>query len=178
MSSLKVSPSLIHRLFYPQVPAVLSTQHLGRVSAMPVVSYASVSDSPPLIAVACNPKSFTCKLALKAASFSLSILDRSRANAIAKLATTRGSKVKDKLLDAGLKHRPGSKLKVPLIAGADATLECVLRDQWTLGDHLLLVGQVEEVSASEAFDDFWDFRKYHPLLYTGWRDGLRTLPGF
>ncbi|HEV2226822.1 MAG TPA: flavin reductase family protein [Nitrososphaerales archaeon] len=174
---MNVSPVLIHRLFYPQVPAVLSTQHLGRVSAMPVVSYASVSDSPPLVAVACNPQSFTCKLALKASSFSLSILSRKHANAMAKLATTRGSKVKDKLLEAGLKHLPGSKLKVPVIKGADATLECVLRDKWTLGDHLLLVGQVEAASASDAFDDFWNFRKYHPILYTGWRDGLTTLPG-
>ncbi len=174
---MNVSPSLIHRLFYPQVPAVLSTQHRGRVSAMPVVSYASVSDSPPLVAVACDPKSFTCKLALKASSFSLCILDRDHANAIARLATTSGSKVKDKLLDAGLKHHLGSKLKVPVIRGADATLECVLKDQWTLGDHTLLVGQVEAASASDAFGDFWDFRKYHPLLYTGWSEGLTTLPG-
>jgi flavin reductase (DIM6/NTAB) family NADH-FMN oxidoreductase RutF len=144
---------------------------------MPVVSYASVSDSPPLVAVACNPKSFTCKLALKASSFSLCILGKDHANAIAKLASTRGSKVKDKLLYAGLKHHPGSKLKVPVIKEADATLECILRDEWTLGDHVLLVGQVEAASASDAFDDFWDFRKYHPLLYTGWREGLTILPG-
>jgi flavin reductase (DIM6/NTAB) family NADH-FMN oxidoreductase RutF len=143
---------------------------------MPVVSYASVSDSPPLVAVACNSKSFTCELALKASSFSLCILDRDHANAIAKLATTSGSKVKDKLLDAGLKHRPGSKLKVPVIRGADATLECTLKDHWTLGNHTLLVGQVEAASASDSFDDFWDFQKYHPLLYTGWREGLTTLP--
>ncbi|MDA4126668.1 MAG: flavin reductase family protein [Thaumarchaeota archaeon] len=174
---MKVGPLLIHRLFYPQVPAVLSTQHGGKVSAMPVVSYASVSDLPPLVAVACNPRSFTCKLALKASSFSLCILDGHHAGAVAKLATTSGSKVKDKLLDAGLSHRPGSKLKVPVIRGADATLECRLKDHWKLGDHTLLVGQVEAASASGAFKEFWDYEKYHPLLYTGWREGLTTLPG-
>lgn len=144
---------------------------------MPVVSYASVSDSPPLVAVACNPRSFTCKLALKASSFSLCILDQDHANAVSKLAATSGSKVKDKLVDAGLKHHPGLKLKVPVIRGADATLECTLKDQWMLGDHMLLVGLVEAASASEAFNDFWDFGKYHPLLYTGWREGLTTMPG-
>ena len=143
---------------------------------MPVVSYASVSDSPPLVAVACNPKGFTCKLALKASSFSLCILDRDHANAIARLATKSGTKVKDKLVNAGLTHHPGSKLKVPVIEEAVATLECVLRDRWILGDHVLLVGRVEAASASDAFGDFWDFRKYHPLLYTGWREGLTTLP--
>jgi flavin reductase (DIM6/NTAB) family NADH-FMN oxidoreductase RutF len=144
---------------------------------MPVVSYASVSESPPLVAVACNPKSFTCKLALKASSFSLCILNRSHAGAVAKLATTSGYKVKDKLLDAGLKHKLGSKLKVPVISEADATLECRLKDKWLLGDHTLLVGQVEAASASRAFNDFWDFERYHPLLYTGWREGLTTMPG-
>ncbi len=176
MFLLNVVPSLIHRLFYPQVPAILSTQHLGRVSAMPVVSYASISDSPPLVAVACNPESFTCKLVLKASSFSLCILDRDHAKAVARLATTSGSKVKDKLLDAGLKHHPGSKLKVPVIKSAVATLECLLKDEWSLGDHTLLVGSVEAASASKAFDDFWDFQRYHPLLYTGWKEGLSTLP--
>ncbi len=143
---------------------------------MPVVSYASVSDSPPLVAVACNPRSFTCKLAIKASSFSLCILDRGHANAVAKLATTSGSKVKDKLLDAGLKHHLGSKLKVPVIKGAEATLECMVKDEWNLGDHTLLVGLVEAASASDAFGDFWDFQKYHPLLYTGWKERLTTLP--
>jgi flavin reductase (DIM6/NTAB) family NADH-FMN oxidoreductase RutF len=144
---------------------------------MPVVSYASVSESPPLVAVACNPRSFTCKLAVNASSFSLCILNRNHADAVAKLATTSGSRVKDKLLDAGLKHKPGSKLNVPVIKGADATLECRLKDQWLLGDHTLLVGLVEAASASQAFKDFWDFEKYHPLLYTGWREGLTTMPG-
>jgi flavin reductase (DIM6/NTAB) family NADH-FMN oxidoreductase RutF len=174
---MKVSPSLVHRLFYPQVPAVLSVQYMGRVSAMPVVSYASVSDTPPLVAVACNPLSFTCKLVLKASAFSLCILNRRHADAIAKLATTSGSNVKDKLQDAGLRHKTGSKVKVPVIRGADACLECRLKDRWPLGDHTLLVGTVEVSYASEAFNDYWDFEKYHPLLYTGWRNGLTTISG-
>jgi flavin reductase (DIM6/NTAB) family NADH-FMN oxidoreductase RutF len=143
---------------------------------MPVVSYSSISDSPPLVAVACSPRSFTCELVLKASAFSMCILDRDHSDALAKLATTSGRTVKDKLLDAGLDHTPGSKLKVPVIKGAHATLECLLRDQWRLGDHMLLIGLVQAASASEAFNEYWDFEKYHPLLYTGWKEGLTTLP--
>lgn len=174
---MKVDPSLVHRLFYPQVPLVMSVQFGGRVSAMPVVSYASVSDDPPMVAVACNPKGFTCKLAVKARSFSLSLLDRGQVEAFARLASISGAKVQDKLADAGFEYTAGSKLKVPVIRGAYATLECRLKSIKKTGDHLLLVAKVEGAYSMDAFTDFWDYSKYKPLLYTGWREGMTTYPG-
>lgn len=173
---MKVERSLLHRLFYPQVPLVLAAQFGTRVSAMPVVSYSSVSDSPPLLAVSCNPRSYTCKLALKAKCFSLSILDSDQSDALALLATTSGAKLKDKLAAAGLSHKTGEALKVPVVVGAEATIECSLKSRRPIGDHLLLVGQVRASYASEAFSDSWDFQKYSPILYTGWQEGLTTYP--
>ena len=174
---MKVDPSLIHRLFYPQVPAVLSAMVGKRVSAMPVVSYTSVSDTPPMVAVSSVPSHYTCKLVLEAGCFSLCILDRDNAGAIARLGSVSGSRVEDKLTDAGLKHSRGEKLKVPVILGSAATLECSLTTKRRFGDHLLLVGEVKSARATDAFDGFWDFSRYRPLLYTGWREGLTTLPG-
>jgi flavin reductase (DIM6/NTAB) family NADH-FMN oxidoreductase RutF len=174
---LKVEPSLIHRLFYPQVPAILSAMAGKRVSAMPVVSYTSVSDSPPMVAVSSLPSHYTCKLALDAGCFSLCILDRDHAGAIARLASASGAKVEDKLADAGLVYSRGERLKVPIIKGSAATLECSLAAKRRFGDHVLLVGEVKAAWASGAFDGFWDFARYRPLLYTGWREGLTTLPG-
>ena len=174
---MKVDPSLIHRLFYPQVPAVLSAMVGKRVSAMPVVSYTSVSDSPPMVAVSSVPSHYTCKLVLEAECFSLCILDRDNAGAIARLASVSGSKVEDKLADAGLKYSRGEKLKVPVILGSAAALECSLAAKRRYGDHMLLVGEVKSARATDAFDGFWDFARYRPLLYTGWREGLTTLPG-
>jgi len=173
---MKVDPSLVHRLFYPQVPLVLSARSGRRVSAMPVVSYASVSDSPPLVAVSCARGGYTCKLALKAKSFSLCVLDRSHGDAISRLATVSGAKVKDKLADAGLEYRKGTRLNVPIIEGAFASLECSLAFRKTFGDHVLLVGEVKVAAASGSFRDFWDFHTYRPLLYTGWQGRLTTYP--
>jgi len=174
---LKVDPSLIHRLFYPQVPAILSAMVGKRVSAMPVVSYTSVSDSPPMVAVSSVPSHYTCKLVLEAGCFSLCILDRNYAGAVARLASVSGAKTEDKLTDAGLKYTRGEKLKVPVIKDASGILECSLTGKRRFGDHLLLMGEVRAARASDAFDGFWDFAKYRPLLYTGWREGLTTLPG-
>ncbi len=173
---MDVDPSLLHRLFYPQVPLVLSAMSGARVSAMPVVSYASVSDSPPLVAVSCARGGFTLKLALKARAFSLCILDGSHVDALSRLATVSGAKVKDKLADAGLRYRKGDQLKVPIIEGSVASLECSLAFKKRVGDHTLLVGSVEAASANESFSGFWDFRKYRPLLYTGWKGKLTTYP--
>jgi flavin reductase (DIM6/NTAB) family NADH-FMN oxidoreductase RutF len=173
---LEVDFKLIHRLFYPQVPAVLSTSHRGRTSAMPVVSYASISDSPPLVAIACNPDAFTCKLALKSRAFSLSMVPNSELKGVERLAKVRGSSVKDKLLAVGLPHHKGAKLPVPILEKAEATLECKLQRIVKTGDHLLLIGRVVAAYATASFSDFWDFSRYSPILYTGWKDGMTTYP--
>jgi len=141
---------------------------------MPVVSYASVSMSPPLVVVACGQKSFTLKLALKSRSFSLCLLDRARVDAMEKLGSTSGTDYKDKLAESGLTCGTGRKLDVPIIMEADAILECKLKSAKRLGDHLVLTGEAKACYASEKFKEFWDFKKYRPILYTGWRDGMRT----
>ena len=143
---------------------------------MPVVSYASISDSPPMVAVACNPGGFTCKLALKARSFSLSLLDRTRLDALGRLATVSGAKVKDKRAEVGLEHSGGTGSEVPVIGGAQATLECELKSRKKTGDHFLLIAQVRAARSSDAFRAFWDYDLYRPILYTGWRGGMTTYP--
>jgi flavin reductase (DIM6/NTAB) family NADH-FMN oxidoreductase RutF len=174
---MRVDAAKIHRLFYPQVPLVLSAACRGRVSGMPVVSYASISGKPPLIGVACSPLAFTYRLAARAGAFSLCLLGSKRLGAIERLATLSGAMLRDKLTEAGLGYIPGKTTGAPLIDGAEAAIECRLRSRTKLGDHVLLVGRVVDSSVSEAFADFWDFRSYRPILYTGWRDGMTTYAG-
>ncbi|MGD0477871.1 MAG: flavin reductase family protein [Nitrososphaerales archaeon] len=174
---MKVNFSKLHRLFYPQVPAILSARSAGRVSAMPVVSYASVSALPPLLVVACDSAAYTLKLVLASRAFSLCLLDRRQVQAMERLATTSGRDIADRLSDAGLGHTTGLELEVPVITGAEATLECQLHSKRRLGDHLLLVGLVKACYASGKFSDFWDFKAYRPVLYTGWRGGMTTYKG-
>ena len=144
---------------------------------MPVVSYASVSASPPLLVVACDPAAFTTRLASSSRAFSLSLLGRRQVQAMERLATTSGRNVTDKLSYAGLNYTGGVKLDVPVIRGAEATLECRLHSRRRMGDHVLLVGSVQACYASRKFSDFWDFKEYKPVLYTGWRGGITTYEG-
>jgi len=169
---MKVDPSRIHRLFYPQVPLVLAAKYGNRVSAMPVVSYAQISNSPSLVAVSCDPNAFTYKLTSKASAFSLSLLGLSMLRQVELLAKIRGGEVTDKLQEAGLRHTVGEVIDVPVLDGAMATIECSVESRNKKGDHVLLIGKVEACYAIEEFNDFWTFRRYKPILYTGWRGGM------
>lgn len=172
-----IDPSKVHRLFYPDVPAVMCSSYGGRVSAMPVVSYSSLSEDPPLIGVSCSPRGFTCGLALKSGRFSLCWLDRRFTDAFGKLATTSGRDSADKLASAGLKHSRGKALDVPVVSQAVAVLECSVASRARFGDHVLLVGSVKAAYASSDFRDYWRFKAYRPILYTGWQGGLSVYQG-
>lgn len=174
VTTLKVEFSKLHRLFYPQVPLVLCAQFRDRVSAMPVVAYVSLSESPPLLGVACNPLAFTYKLSAKARAFSLCLLDEKDLRAFERLATVSGAKVRDKLKEVGLSHTKGTKVNAPVITSSVGTIECSLVSKRKLGDHILLVGRAEACYASSDFSDFWAYKEYSPILYTGWRGGMST----
>ncbi len=121
------------------------------------------------------PSHFTHKTVLASRRFSLCWLDKKDLGAVEYLASHSGSGSEDKLLSAGLKHHRGRKLDVPVIDSAVAAVECSLASTVKFGDHEFLVGRVEAAYATEDFRDYWKFKKYRPILYTGWRNGLTTL---
>lgn len=172
-----VDPSLAHRLFYPDVPAVLAASHRESVSGMPVVSFMSLSEQPPIVGVSCAAKSFTLKLAIASGAFTLCILDRKHVRSIAYLASHSGKEGSDKLKASGLRHRWGRRVHAPVISDSVAVLECAPVGRSTIGDHTLLLGFVAAAFASADFQDYWRFKSYRPLLYAGWRGGLTTYSG-
>ena len=168
----RVDPALAHRLFYPEVPAVLAASSGKTVAGMPVVSYSALSQRPPLLGVSCARDSFTLRIATAAKAFSLSLLGEEHVSALAYLASHKGGYGSDKLEAAGLMHGRGSKLDAPVIVGSAASLECSLTKVLRSGDHSFLVGKVEAASASSDFRGYWRFRSYHPILYAGWQGGM------
>lgn len=169
----KVRPSLAHRLFYPGVAAVLSARSGKTVAAMPVVSYSALSENPPIFGVSCAKDSFTLKTSLAAKAFSICLLDEVHVRALSELASRTGKEGEDKLAGAGLRHRNGSKIDAPIIAGSVAALECSLIRALRTGDHVLLLGKIESAMADPDFQDYWSFRSYSPMLYSGWEGGMR-----
>ncbi len=163
----KVEGSKVYRLLYPVVPAVVAASCEGSVAAMPVVSLASLSNHPPLVGFSSSPSHATYKTIIEAGQFSVSWLDRSFAKAVIELGESTGAMSADKLSAVGLHHRPGKSLNVPVIEEACATLECRFATSQRLGDHNLVIGEVERAEAAADFDDYWTFSEYRPILYAG-----------
>lgn len=170
----EIDPSKAHRLFYPDVPAVLCASDRGRVSAMPVTSCVALSEVPPLVGISCDPRAFTFLLVVGSRRFSLCFLDRAYVSKMGFLATHSGRSGPDKLADAGLGHDRGIKLDVPVIRDSAAVLECSLTTRRRFGDHVLVVGKIESARAADDFHEYWRYDAYRPILYTGWQGGMTT----
>lgn len=169
-----VHASKVYRLLYPAVPAIVSCSDGEMVYAMPVVSIMSLSNTPPLIGVSSSPQHSTHQAIVRAGRFSVSWVNESLSGALEVLGTT-SHKAPDKLRSAGLEHRRGRTLDVPVIEGAAAELECSLEARQATGDHELLVGRVRDARAIDDFHGYWRFRTYKPVLYAGIQRGsLKT----
>jgi flavin reductase (DIM6/NTAB) family NADH-FMN oxidoreductase RutF len=165
-----VDPSKVYRLLYPAVPAIVACEVGGRVYAMSAVSMVSLSAHPPLIGVSSSRSHSTYRAILKARCFSVCWVDDAQAPALEFLGTTP-RRSDDKLASAGLRHKEGKELGVPLVKGAVATLECALKARRRFGDHDLLVGEVRDARAGEDFQGYWRFESYKPVLYAGMQGG-------
>ena len=169
----RVDPALSRRLFYPGVAAVLAAQSARTVSAMPVASCTALSERPPLLGVSCAKDSSTLRTARRAKAFSVCLLGREHVAAVSDLASRKGREGRDKLAEAGLGHRKGTKSGAPIILEADAALECRLVKAQTTGDHVLLIGRIESAMATSDFKEYWGFKSYEPMLYSGWAGRMK-----
>ncbi len=167
MSWKSIDPARVHRLFYPQVPVVITAEFEERVGGMPAIWCMPLSFNPPLVGVAVASEHETYKMIAGAQAFGLSWLNFSYAQQVAELGETSAKEYRNKLSAVGFTTTKGSKTSQPLIREASAVLECRLRENHRTGTHELLVGEVASASANDSFGDYWDFSKYNPLLYAG-----------
>jgi 3-hydroxy-9,10-secoandrosta-1,3,5(10)-triene-9,17-dione monooxygenase reductase component len=163
----KVELSKAYRLQYPTVPAIVASSHGGKTSAMPVVSLVFLSNDPPLVGFSSSSSHSTYRTILESGCFSVSWLDAKYRRAVECLGTSSGRGVKDKLSACGLHHRARGSPSVPAIEEAVASLDCTLEEVRTHGDHDLMVGRVLAARADDDFDEYWNFRDYSPMMYTG-----------
>ncbi len=114
-------------------------------------SFNSLSLDPPLILWSIVSSSSSVAVFNQASHFAINILAEDQARVSRQFA----SKVPDKF--AGLELHP-SESGVPLIAGCSAYLECRTHSRLQLGDHVLIIGQVER---------FRHHDERHPLFFYG-----------
>jgi flavin reductase (DIM6/NTAB) family NADH-FMN oxidoreductase RutF len=165
-----VDPDKIHRLFYPQVPVIVTTQFRERVGAMSAIWCVPLSFKPPLIGVAIAPEHETYKILVEAQAFAVNFVDFRHAKRIGELGETSSKKLRDKLSSVGFTVSKGKSTGQPLIQEAEAALECRVHERHRTGSHELIIGEVTAALAADSFGDYWDFARYNPILYAGTED--------
>jgi flavin reductase (DIM6/NTAB) family NADH-FMN oxidoreductase RutF len=162
-----VEPAKIHRLFYPQVPVIVTVETKGHIGGMPAIWCMPLSFKPPLIGIAIAPEHETYKMILKTQAFAINWLDYSHADQVGELGEISGKEYPEKLAAVGLTALKRKENGQPLIREALAVLECRIRERHRTGTHELIIAEVLAAYAAHCFSDYWDFSQYHPLLYFG-----------
>lgn len=163
MPRLAVQPELFYRLFYPQVPLLLSAKAGGEVAAMPAVSCMAVSDHPAIIAVAVGSSLRTNRIMKKARNFAISWIDYNHRKILELLSFH--NKRKDKLRGAGIDYLLLFGAPVPKVSVAYGICQKMKAED--LGNHTLFLGKVIGAMASTDFDEYWKFSDYPPVIYRG-----------
>ncbi|MDA4129869.1 MAG: flavin reductase family protein [Thaumarchaeota archaeon] len=160
---LAVPPEFVYRLFYPQIPIVVTAAFHAAVAAMPAVSCISISNDPPTIAAAVGKSLRTNRILKRAKTFGISwfhFKDRK----ILELLSVSGKKG-NKLKELRVPYR--TLFGTPIPRSSMAYVICKKKNVIDVGDHDLFVGHVIGAMASTDFDEYWMFSDYRPVLYRG-----------
>ncbi|MEV3990487.1 flavin reductase family protein [Streptomyces sp. NPDC049837] len=122
-------------------------------------SFASLSLDPPLVAFMVARTSSTWPRIARAGAFCVNVLGADQAGLCGAFAVSAATGA-DKF--AGVAYEAAPATGSPRLAGVPAWVDCVVHAVHTGGDHLIVVGRVEALGASEDGD---------PLLFHRGRFG-------
>ena len=148
------------RSSFPSGATIVTTSDSdGRWWGFTASSFCSVSMDPPLV-LTCLANSAQCFSAFAdAARWNLHVLQPRHADLAMRFAT-RGAAKFD-----GAGFQPDAD-GLPLLAGVSISLRCATYSKVDGGDHLVLIGRVEEVDMGEEMPFVYFRRKFHPLPLT------------
>lgn len=135
---------------------VVTTEYEGQWFGITVSAFSSVSLNPPLVLI-CIEKSVRAHDPIaKAERYAVNILKEDQEV----LSRRFASRIENKF--EGVPARLGI-LKVPLLEGVLATLECRLRGTFPGGDHTIYVGEVVSVQTRDGNPLIYYRAGYHGL---------------
>jgi len=127
---------------YPEwIVLIVTTDEAGRVNVMPAGWSMFTSHDPPMYAVSVGHSRYTHTLIRRGREFTIAFPGPGMGPAIRHCGTRSGSEG-DKVSGSGLRLRPASRIKPPLVEGAVVNLECRLVATLETGDHTIFVGEV------------------------------------
>ncbi len=158
-----------YNLAFP-MSAVLVTcdDEKGKTNVITIGWHTTVSKNPPYYAISVAPGRYSYDLIQKSKEFVINFCSFKLVNEIHFCGTHSGRKT-DKIKDAGLSLISSEKVKTKSIKQCYGHLECKLHDSITIGDHVLLIGEVLNARADKEVLDgkICDNKKTETCFYLG-----------
>lgn len=163
MSKIAIGPRTV---LYP-LPTVLAGANVDGKPNFSTYAWCGIANSsPPMISVAFQHKRHTLKGIKQNGTFSVNIpsVDLVKEADYCGLVSGRD---RDKVADCKFNVFYGKLESAPMIEECPVNLECRVVNTLHLGSHELVVGQIEEVHATESCltDGVPDVNKIHPFLW-------------
>ncbi|MCC6614141.1 MAG: flavin reductase family protein [Anaerolineae bacterium] len=154
----KVNFDLNKRVWHPapllgQITLVTSLNPDGTSNIAPKSWISMMALKPPILALGCNLKHWTAQNILANREFVVNIPGAELAQTIWRSHTLSHPRPVEAV---GLAPIPAIQVKPPRIEECKAHLECVLDQQVTYGDEVILLGQIVAVSMDKAACDAAD----------------------
>jgi 3-hydroxy-9,10-secoandrosta-1,3,5(10)-triene-9,17-dione monooxygenase reductase component len=124
---------------------VVTTATAGRRAGLVMNSFASVSLNPALVSWCVDKASTSFDIWMETDNFSIHILDQDDAHYVPRFAQRGLDKFE------GLKSQVGST-GAPALPDAAVRLDCRLWTRYEGGDHIILVGRVDQITQPGSFD--------------------------
>jgi len=140
--------------------SIVTSNSGDRIHGMTVSDFTSVSLDPPLVLVSAAKDARTLEVINDGKCYAINILAADQQD----LSNLFASKEREDTRFDGLEYETGVT-GAPLISGALANIDCRLVAAHEAGDHILCIGQVEDIRVTDAA----------PLVY--FRGGYRELRG-
>lgn len=175
INKVEVDLSQACGLLSPRLTVIVScVDRTGKTNVMTVVWFTCVSAEPPMCIVSIRPNRYSHQLIQESKEFVINIptMDIVKNTLFCGRRTGREH---DKFKETSLTPIPAKMVRPPLIKECVAHLECKLRQQMTVGDHTLFIGEILAAYANEKiFDGKFNLQKVKMLYHVG-KDDFVTL---
>ena len=153
-------------LLYPMPAFLIGADVDGKANFMAAAWSGIANSTPPMLTVALQHHRYTLKGIKENGMFSVNVPSAAQAKETDYCGIVPGSK-EDKVAVCGFTIFRGKLKAAPMIEECPVNLECRVVHILNLGSHELVIGQIEEVHASEdcLINGEPDLEKVNPLIY-------------
>ncbi|GKT10572.1 flavin reductase family protein [Desulforhabdus sp. TSK] len=153
-------------LLYPLPAFLIGSNVDGRPNFMTAAWSGIANSNPPMVSVALQHHRYTLKGIKECGTFSINVPSADLVKETDYCGIVSGTK-EDKTTQCKFQVFYGKLKDAPLIQQCPLNLECKVVHILNLGSHAFLIGQIEEVHASEACltDGQPDVQKIDPIVF-------------